>query len=96
MVSTACVCCCLFLTTLHPPRLAHGSQILLKCSSNDKKFVIEEAQRALQVRTLSRLPCFVSSHPLPALCCCSVPACLLILSYPAHQSFFHHLAPLRR
>ncbi len=25
------------------------AQILLKCSSNDKKFVIEEAQRALQV-----------------------------------------------
>lgn len=26
------------------------AQVLLKCSSNDKKFVIEEAQRALQVR----------------------------------------------
>lgn len=26
------------------------AQILLKCASNDKKFVIEEAQRALQVR----------------------------------------------
>lgn len=25
------------------------SQILLKCASNDKKFVVEEAQRALQV-----------------------------------------------
>jgi hypothetical protein len=31
------------------PMTSMLAQILLKCSSNDKKFVIEEAQRALQV-----------------------------------------------
>lgn len=50
------------------------AQVLLKCSSNDKKFVIEEAQRAMQVR---RLCCAVCFSPLP--CCCRT-------ARPPHQA----------
>jgi hypothetical protein len=49
------------------------AQILLKCSSNDKKFVIEEAQRALQVCShcagISRWCCAMTvppGHSMPA------------------------------
>ncbi len=57
-------------------------QILLKCSSNDKKFVIEEAQHTLQVGDCPHAPTLppawaavlrCSAAPLSARCC--APAC---------------------
>lgn len=56
-------------------------QILLKCSSNDKKFVIEEALRALQVRLPARAPAPTRLHACPCrMHCCCIKNCTALLA----------------